>query len=689
MSELAMLGLASRALASGRPYAEREEHAPPWHDELALWLWHGLARPAWRAVGGDARGAAAVVALTRAAAEGLAALDDAALRERARTLRAEMRRTGFGAAPVSRFFAIVREAAERVLGKRHYDSQVHAGWLLLQGTLAEMATGEGKTFAATLPACAAAMVGLPVHVVTVNDYLAARDAEAMAPLYAFFGLRCGAIVHGLTRAQRRQVYGGDIAYSSNKELAFDYLRDRTALGDRASPLHRAVAAVSAEPRSGAGAGAGGEPATVLRGLCYAIVDEADSVFIDEARTPLILSATSGAGERGRLVDWALARAALMHEGADCTIDRALMRVRLSDAMRDRLEAELELASPGDAALPAPPPDSGLRDCIEKLTQALAALHLYRRDQHYVVADGKVQIVDESTGRVMADRAWERGLHQMIEAKEGLAASGERTTLARITYQRFFRRYLRLAGMTGTATEVAAEIGRVYRLPVSRVPLNQPSRWQDQGARCLRDAGAKWALVVDSVHRHAVQQGRPVLVGTRTVRASEELSLRLQAAGIAHVVLNAKQDRDEAEIIARAGQRGSVTVATNMAGRGTDIVLGDHTPALGGLHVILTEYHDSPRIDRQLFGRAARQGDPGSGEALVALDDELFAVHAPRALALAQALAQLAGGLPRPALALLRRLAQTAAEARGRTARMATLKHDRRLAGVLAFSGRGE
>jgi len=588
---------------------------------------------------------------------------------------------------VARFFAVVREAGGRVLGKRHYDSQLHAGWLLLQGTLAEMATGEGKTFAATLPACAAALAGLPVHVITVNDYLAARDAEAMAPLYAFFGLRCGAIVHGMTRDQRRQVYAGDIAYCSNKELSFDYLRDRTALGDRASVLHRAVAVV-------AGQRAGEGERTVLRGLSFAIVDEADSVFIDEARTPLILSATLGSGQRTALVDWALARAARLSEGADYTLEPALSRVRLSDSLRASLEDEIDAVDGAvlpavDDEAPALPPEATLRECTEKLTQALSALWLYRRDQQYVVIDGKVQIVDESTGRVMPDRAWERGLHQMIEAKEGLAPSGERATLARITYQRFFRRYLRLGGMTGTATEVAAEIGRVYRLPVARVPLHRPSRWHDEGARCLRDAALKWQAVVASVRHHAVERGRPVLVGTRTVRASEELSARLAAAGIAHVVLNAKQDRDEAAVIAMAGRPGTVTVATNMAGRGTDIVLGDGVAAAGGLHVVLTEYHESPRIDRQLFGRAARQGDPGSGEAIVALDDELFAVHAPRLAAWAATLATPAQPLPAWLLALLRRAAQSAAEARSRTARMASLKHDRRLASVLAFSGRGE
>jgi preprotein translocase subunit SecA len=380
----------------------------------------------------------------------------------------------------------------------------------------------------------------------------------------------------------------------------------------------------------------------------------------------------------------------LHEGADYTLERALMRVRLTHHRRDELQAEIEAeAWPVSADRPAPPPGALPRECADKLTQALAALLLYRRDQQYVVSDGKVQIVDESTGRVMPDRAWERGLHQMIEAKEGLATTGDRATLARITYQRFFRRYLRLSGMTGTATEVASEIGRVYRLPVARVPLHRPSLWRDEGACCHREAAGKWEAVVASVVRHAVTRGRPVLVGTRTVKASEELSGRLAAAGVAHVVLNAKQDADEAAVIRRAGGRGTVTVATNMAGRGTDIELDEAALAAGGLHVILTEYHESPRIDRQLFGRAARQGDPGSGEAIVALDDELFAVHAPRVAAWAARLAGPGSTVAPWALRLLRWTAQSAAQSHSRSARMATLKHDRRLASVLAFSGRGE
>ncbi len=682
MSEAAILRLSPDETARGRPYVERAERPEAWHDEFALAAWYGLAQPLWRALGGPGLRARRVVRLARALEPQLREMDDDGLRARAHALRVDLRRTRFDAASVAGCFAVVREAGMRVCAKRHYDCQLHAGWLLLQGMLAEMATGEGKTYAATLPACAAALAGLPVHIVTVNDYLAARDAEAMAPLYAFFGLRCGAIVHGQSRAERREIYARDVVYCSNKELAFDYLRDRTALGDRASPLHSAL-----DLLSGAGQGHGG-PATVLRGLGLAIVDEADSVFIDEARTPLILSATRDGHRREALIDWAQRLAPLLSEGPDYEVDRALMRVRLGEALRDSLDeddGEASAQGPEDDPLPG----ATGRERAEALTQALSALHLFHRDHHYVVVDGKVQIVDESTGRVMPDRAWERGLHQAVEAKEGLEPSAERETLARITYQRFFRRYLWLAGMSGTATEVAGEIGRIYRLPVSPVPLNRPKRWRDAGARCLPDAAAKWAAVVDSVRRHAVQAGQPVLVGTRTVEASEALSRELQRAGVEHVVLNAKQDRDEASIVGRAGQPGVVTVATNMAGRGTDIALGEGVIERGGLHVILTEYHDSSRVDRQLFGRAARQGDPGSGETFVALDDELFTVHAPRLSRWLAGVVCGQGRAARLALVLLRGVAQRGAEARSRAVRMGSLRQDRRLASLLAFSGRGE
>ena len=668
MSASLTLHLVPGELAHGRPYVERDEREPEWHDRLALWVWHGAASRLISASGLRLLVARTFCARVNALAEQVAALDDAALRSRFAAQGAALRRHGFVREPTAVCFAIVREAASRVLGLRHFDPQIIAGWWLLGGHLTEMATGEGKTFAATLPACTAALAGLPVHVITVNDYLAARDAESMGPLYRFFGQSCAAVVHEMGRGERRRTYAGDISYVSNKELAFDYLRDRAALGDRASPMHLALAAIGRQ--------APDPERVVLRGLCFAIVDEADSVFIDEARTPLILSRTAQAGDVEQSCQETMALARQLQPGEHFDLDLSRRRVTLTAAGEDAAAGDQE---EGD--------DTGDRAAREQLQRALSALWLYHRDEHYVVIDDKVQIVDASTGRVMPDRAWEQGLHQMIECKEGVPLTGRRDTLARITYQRLFRRYLRLSGMTGTATEVAVEIGRTYGLAVARVPLHRPSRRRLTGARCLPNAVAKWLAVADAVEEVAVRQGRPVLIGTRTVKASEQISAVLQERGVPHVVLNAKQDSDEAQLVAQAGEPGRVTVATNMAGRGTDIALGSGVAERGGLHVILTEYNESRRVDRQLIGRSARQGDPGSAEALVALDDEIFVTHAPW---LALTLSGPGKGAPPGwALALLRRVAQGRMERLSGEAREGNLKHDRKLAQMLAFSGRGE
>jgi preprotein translocase subunit SecA len=668
---LLALRLRPQDLAHGRPYVERDEHEPVWHDRLALGLWHGVMGPLVMRAGGARRAATAFARRVGVLGEALAGLPDDTLRQRFRALGPALRRDGFRPEASAQCFALVREAASRVLGQRHYDAQLIAGWWLLGGRLAEMATGEGKTFAATLPACTAALAGLPVHVITVNDYLAERDALAMGPLYAFFGLRCAAVVHGMSRAERRMAYASEICYASNKELAFDYLRDRAALGDAASTMHLAVQSLRGERA--------GEPPVVLRGLCFALVDEADSVFIDEARTPLILSRNVAGDMTAEACETALALARQLRVDEHFELDTGRRRVRLTDAGR----LEIDRLSGTDEDTP------GSRTLAENVQRALAALWLYARDEHYVVVDEKVQIVDASTGRVMPDRAWEQGLHQMIECKEGVAITGRRETLARITYQRLFRRYLRLSGMTGTAIEVAAEIGRTYGLSVARVPLHRPSQRRLLGVRCLPDAEAKWQAVADAVEDVACRQQRPVLIGTRTVKASEQIAAVLQARGIAHVVLNAKQDRDEAGLVAQAGQPGRVTVATNMAGRGTDILLGEGVAVRGGLHVILTEYNESQRIDRQLVGRSARQGDPGSAEVIVALDDEIFVNHAPAATAWLRRLSTDRGAVPRIGLALLQRWAQGRVERIHREAREATLRQDRRMVQMLSFSGRGE
>ena len=658
-------------LAPARPYAERSEAEPAWHDRAAEFLFQRGVRPLAERVRDPARALHAILPLVEAHAPRLRALGDAELRTLAASLRARFRRHGFTAALAGKCFALVREAGARTLGKRHYDSQLLAGWALLQGRLVEMETGEGKTFAATLASSAVALAGYPVHVVTVNDYLAARDAQEMSPLYRFLGLDVGVVVQGLPRAERRDAYACAIAYCTNKELAFDYLRDRVALARRSSRLHLALERLRGD--------AAREADLVLRGLYFAIVDEADSVFIDEARTPLILSATRRSASAEQDCSRALAFARALAAREDYTIDLAERSIRLTAAGRAKLAA----AEPEEGAW------SSARAREELVTQALSALMLFRRDQQYVVSEGKVQIVDESTGRVMPDRSWEHGLHQMIETKEGCSATEGRETLARLTYQRLFRRYMRLSGMTGTAREVAHEIASVYRLAVVRVPLHRPSQRSHLGTRFCATLAEKWVRVAEAVERLACIARRPVLIGTRSVKASEELSRVLTERGIEHALLNAKQDKAEADVVALAGQAGRVTVATNMAGRGTDIRLGTGVAAAGGLHVILTEYHDSRRIDRQLFGRCARQGDPGSCEAIVSLEDEVFGVHVPRAARWAAGFRQNDGLATRAVQELLRAAAQGAAERRAAAVRVQNLKLDQRLEQVLAFSGRGE
>jgi preprotein translocase subunit SecA len=527
--------------------------------------------------------------------------------------------------------------------------------------MVEMATGEGKTLTATPAAIVAALAGQPVHVVTVNDYLAARDAEETRELYAFFGLTVGVVQTEMDPADRAAAYACDIAYVSNANLTFDYLRDRIALARRRSRARRRTQEVLS--------GRSARPLT-LRGLAFAIVDEADSVLVDEARTPLILSSTADDPEAEATYAIALALARDLHTPRDFTIDRMNRQITLTDAGKTRLG---QLAQ-GQQGL------WRIRRAREELArQALSALHLFELGRDYVILDGKIQIVDEFTGRVMPDRSWQGGLHQMIEAKERQEVTGRKETLARITYQRFFRRYLRLSGMTGTGMELASEFRDTFDLRTVRIPRHRPLGRRDLGTRVLRDEAAKWAALARRTEElHA--RGQPVLIGTRSVEASERASEALRARGVPHWVLNAKQDAAEAEVVAAAGQRGAVTVATNMAGRGTDIRLGDGVAELGGLHVILTEFHESRRVDRQLFGRTGRQGAPGSCEALVSLEDDLFHRFAPRLLGLVRL-----APLP-PFCALLRKAAQARAEAEHATTRREQTKLDRDLERALAFTG---
>jgi len=651
------------------PYPERREPFPKLLDRLGA---QGACVARQVALGRRSRWAALVRAVSLHGRT-LAGIPEPAMLTAAQEVGVRLRRDGFEAEHVARAFALVREAAARTIGLRHYDVQLVGGWLLLHRLVAEMETGEGKTLTATLPAAAAALAGIPVHVVTVNDYLAARDAEWMEPVYRMLGLRVGVIVHGLEPAARQAAYACDVTYCTNKELVFDYLRDRLALGRRAGRIQLQVARL---------AGEGGQAdRLLLRGLHYAIVDEADSVLVDEARTPLIIS---GPGEEHgttarRLYQTALLLCEQLAEGRDYVVEARERRVELTPAGEARLQ---ELAKEMKGAW------RGTLRRHEMIRQALTARHLFHRDTHYLVRDGKVQIIDEYTGRLMGDRSWEHGLHQLIEAKEGVAVTRQNSTLARISYQRFFRRYLRLAGMTGTAREVAGELRAVYGLGVVRVPSNRPLIRRRLPSRAFIHAKAKWEAVVHRI-RELHDEGRPLLVGTRSVGASDHLAALLEAAGLEHVVLNARQDKEEAEIIARAGEPGRITVATNMAGRGTDIRLAPGVAERGGLHVLATERHEAGRIDRQLFGRCGRQGDPGSCEVFVSLEDELVAMHARRLWCRVAARAAGLGRLGQLLALGLVTSAQRRAERLHSRARRDLLRMDEHLETALAFSGRGE
>ena len=606
------------------------------------------------------------VALVNAAEPVILPMIDEAIVADLRQTCIRARQQGFTDGLLARAFAAVREASKRVLGMRHHDVQLIGGWALLQGMIGEMETGEGKTLVATLAACTAAAAGAAVHVITVNDYLAQRDAETNGPLYRFFGLEVGVIKEGMSPQERRAQYAADVVYVSNKEIVFDYLKDRIAI-DGATATHYRLRRLYRTAQ---------QPHLILRGLHVAIVDEADSILIDEARTPLIISETLPDDDGGELYNIALERAGRMVRGEhfELTEHREIWIMPAGEQFMRDITADLD--GVWKSAL-------WRRELFDK---ALSALHCYQRDQHYIVAENKVQIVDEFSGRVMADRSWERGLHQMIEAKEQCEITGQRKTLSRMTYQRFLGRYLLLCGMTGTAQEVTPELRRVYDLEVLRIPTRLPSGRIRLPDRCWASADARWEAV--AAHAAALSRsGMAVLVGTRSVEASEELGRRLERLGIAHAVLNARNDKEEAEIVAQAGQAGRITIATNMAGRGTDIKPSAEVIAKGGLHVILTEFHESSRVDRQLFGRSARQGQPGRVQAMVSLEDNLFQRYVSSLAAGAKTFADSKGMMPRWLVRLLVTYAQAAAEWRNARIRMSTLKQDRKQQKLLGFSAK--
>ena len=481
-------------------------------------------------------------------------------------------------------YAVVREASDRVLGLRHFDVQLMGGVILHQGRIAEMKTGEGKTLVATLPVYLNALTGKGVHVITVNDYLATRDSEQMGKLYNFLGLSVGLIVHGLDFNQRKEAYNADITYGTNNEYGFDYLRDNMVM----------------RPEN-----------MVQRELNYALVDEVDSILIDEARTPLIIS---GVAEKPKdyytMVSKIIPR---LRAEEDYTVDEKAKNVTLTEEGVAHVEQMLGIDNLAD--------ESNM-ELAHHVNQGLRAHVIMKRDRDYVVKDGQVIIVDEFTGRLMFGRRYSEGLHQAIEAKEGVKIEKESQTLATITFQNYFRMYQKLAGMTGTAKTEEDEFRSIYGMDVVIITTNKPVVREDRPDVVYRTQMGKYKAIVDKVVER-YEAGQPVLVGTVSIQISELLSELLRRRGVPHQVLNAKYHEKEAEIVAQAGQMKTVTIATNMAGRGTDIVLGEGVNDLGGLYIIGTERHEARRIDNQLRGRSGRQGDPGFTQFYISLEDDLM------------------------------------------------------------------
>ena len=518
--------------------------------------------------------------------DGLKKLSDSSLANKTNEFKARLAKGETLDDILPEAFAVIREASRRVLGMRHFDTQLIGGIILHRGNIAEMCTGEGKTLVATAPVYLNALEGKGVHVITVNDYLAKRDSEWMGQVYKFLGLSVGLIIHDLDFNQRKIAYNSDITYGTNNEFGFDYLRDNmvTSLDQM-----------------------------VQRPLHYCLIDEVDSILIDEARTPLIIS---GPGQKSTDDYYTVAKLVpQLKKEEDYTIDEKQKTVAPTEAGVAKMEKLLHVENLYDAEN---------LELNHLFVQALRAQTMMTRDKDYVVKDGEVVIVDEFTGRLMYGRRYSDGLHQAIEAKEGLEVQRESQTLATITFQNYFRMYDKLAGMTGTAKTEEQEFIKIYGLPVLQVPTNKPIQRKDLPDVIFKNKRGKYKAVVREVERrHAT--GQPILIGTTSIEQSEELSHMLDQANIPHSVLNAKYHEREAAIVALAGQKGAVTIATNMAGRGTDISLGEGVAELGGLAIIGTERHESRRIDNQLRGRAGRQGDPGSSQFFLSLEDDLLRI----------------------------------------------------------------
>jgi preprotein translocase subunit SecA len=574
---------------------------------------------------------------------------DAALRRLARSLSYRAKAGEPADSLLVETFAATREAGRRSLGMRHYDVQLLAGVALVHGSIVEMQTGEGKTLVATLPLVLYSLAGKGAHLATVNDYLAKRDAEWMEPIYKALGLSVGIVQSQMDFDDRRKAYACDVTYGTAKEFGFDFLKDRL--------MNREIT----EGRGDLGAMLTGkaESATaklLQRPYWFALVDEADNVLIDEARTPLIIASPPGEAQavQQAIFQFAARAAESLERDEDFEYDVQKQTCELLGRGRSRVRA-LERPDLLDSV--------SLLVIYEAVERALRARQAFVRDRQYVVRDDKIVIIDEFTGRAAEGRTWRDGLHQAVEAKEDVEITVPSGHAARITIQDLFARWPHLAGMTGTIATSAPEISRTYNVAVATVPTNRPAIRQRLPAVVCADQAEKFTRIVAEVQEmHAL--GRPVLIGTRSIDKSEELSRLLAEAGLVHTVLNARQIEREAEIVALAGQRGQITVSTNMAGRGTDIKLGEGVYEMGGLHVICTELHDSARIDRQLIGRCGRQGDPGTWRQYVSLDDEiLVAGFGPkRAKRIAASMRPRLGGNPERLVATFKR-AQQRVEAR--------------------------
>lgn len=631
------------------------------------------AHGAWRGRRRHAHDLRARAAALHGQAEALATLSDNRLHTVMLERRAEVRR---GGRDWPHLFAtalpVVIEVAYRALGLRAYPVQVMGALGLAEGRLVEMATGEGKTLTIALAAAVSAWQARPVHVITANDYLAQRDAGTLAKFYERCGLSVAHVNGPMETPARREAYRAHVVYTTSKELAADFLRDRLVLGAMSDPGRRMVARLV---RGGAFAARVEEP-IVLRGLHTAIVDEADNQLIDEAVTPLIISRPQPNDALVAACRAADRAAATLVAGEHFTLEARHKEVRFLEAGREQLR-RWRAGQGGSVARYHQPA------WFETLVnQALQARHFFLRDKQYVVQDGKVIIVDESTGRMMPGRSWRLGLHQSVEAKEGLEITQPNEAMARMSFQRFFRLFRRLAGITGTAAEAAPEFWSIYQLPFAAVPPHRPNRRERWPARYFATAAEKWNAVLAEIETlHA--QGRPILVGTRSVAASEHLAGLLRGRNLSFTLLNAIRHAEEAAIVHLAGDARAITVATNMAGRGTDIRLGTGVAAVGGLHVILTELHESARVDRQLEGRAGRQGDPGSTRLFVSLEDDLAQrfISAPTRAVLRRLLQRGGAGAEKLAGAVLRR-AQRSAEASSFRQRRLVMQQDQELARAL-------